>query len=154
MRPEERDHKNPTRLEFVMKFPHGMPKATSQQKGVTIRYLRNGKPYIQHYTKENVESAATLFKLQLRQHKPQRPLQGPVKLFVILFFNIKEKRFWGKYKDTRPDLDNYIKLLNDQMTKCGYWSDDSQVAELHVKKRYAEEAQIYVRVLEISEEET
>lgn len=154
MRPEKRDHKQPARIEFVMKFPQGMPKATHQQKGETIRYLRNGRPFIQHYTKQNVETAATLFNLQLRQYKPSKPLQGPVKLFVILFFDVKIKKLWGTYKDTRPDLDNFIKLLNDQMTKCGYWSDDSQIAELHIKKRYAEEAQIYVRVLEISEEYT
>lgn len=97
------------KIEFVMRFPEGMPKSTSQEKGERIRYMIRGG---------------------------------------------KNKKFWGQYKDTRPDLDNSVKLLNDMMTRCRYWKDDSQVVDLHVIKRYAEEASIYVRLSEAKEEET
>lgn len=144
------------KLEFVMRFPEGMPSGTSQEKGERIRYKISGGrrvPYIQHYTKDNVVGAARTFILQLKQHRPQKPLEGKLSLYVVFYFNIKNKKLWGTYKDTRPDLDNYVKLLNDQMTRCHYWNDDSQVCELHVIKRYAEEASIYIRLTELKEEE-
>lgn len=144
------------KLEFIMRFPEGMPKSTSQEKGERIRYMiRGGKkvPYIQHYTKDEVESAARKFIIQLKQHRPLRPLEGPLKLYIVFYFDVKNKKFWGQYKDTRPDLDNSVKLLNDMMTRCRYWKDDSQVVDLHVIKRYAEEASIYVRLSEAKEEE-
>lgn len=142
------------RHEFIMRFPEGMPKATSQEKGETIKYMiRGGKrvPYIQHYTKDNVVSAARSFILQLKQHRPERAYEGKLSLFVVFYFDVKNKKLWGTYKDTRPDLDNYVKLLNDQMTRCHYWKDDSQVVELHVIKRYAEEASIFVQITEALE---
>ena len=138
-------------INFSMYFPKGMPKGTAQQKGETIRYKRNGHPYIQHYSKANVESAASLFKYQLKKHKPETPFEGPVSLEIYLYFDIKDKRLWGRSKDTRPDLDNFVKLLIDQMTQVGYWTDDSKVVELFATKRYDKEASIHIIIDDIEE---
>lgn len=141
------------KLEFIMRFPNGMPKGTSQMKGEKVCYNKDGSTYIHHYTKQSVGTAATLFALQLRKYRPEKPMTGPIKLFVVLYFNVKSpKKLWGKYKTTRPDTDNYIKLLKDVMTKQKFWTDDAQVADEHVIKRFAEEASIYISVEEAEED--
>lgn len=121
-----------------MKFPT-MPKTTAQQKGV---YVRNGKPFF--YTKDKVENARRQFLMELKPHRPKTPAEFPVKLSVIFYFDVKNKSLWGKPKTTKPDLDNYLKLLKDCMTEAGYWVDDALVVDERTKKYYAEKAVIAV----------
>lgn len=45
------------------------------------------------------------------------------------------------------DLDNSAKSVLDAMTEAGVWKDDRQVVLLTVRKRYAEQDGIVVRVL-------
>ena len=33
-----------------------------------------------------------------------------------------------RYKTTRPDGVNILKLMEDVMTECGYWHDDRQLS--------------------------
>lgn len=121
-----------------------MPKATAQQKGV---YVRNGKPHF--YEKGNIEQAKKEFINALRQYKPERPAERPVKLVVWFAFDVKDKKLWGQPKPTRPDTDNYLKLFKDCMTEVGFWMDDAQVVDEHVFKTYAEQATIGVHWEEV-----
>ena len=54
-------------------------------------------------------------------------------------------------KTTKPDIDNYTKLLMDAMNDAGLWDDDSQVVGCHTTKFYAapEEAPHYEFSLKI-----
>jgi Holliday junction resolvase RusA-like endonuclease len=54
-----------------------------------------------------------------------KPLQGDVALSITLFFGTKR----------RADLDNFNKLSLDALTGIAY-EDDSQVAELYLKRAY------------------
>lgn len=51
----------------------------------------------------------------------------------------------------KPDVDNYAKGPLDVITKDGrFWDDDTQVADLHVKKRWSTEDRptgVYVTIL-------
>ena len=38
------------------------------------------------------------------------------------------------------------------MTEVGFWNDDAQVVDLHVIKRFAEKATIYIQLEELSDE--
>lgn len=129
-----------------------MPKSTAQQKGVSVRH---GKPHF--YTKSNVASAETLFKIALRPHLPKIPSARPIRLTVTFCFDTKNKKLWGQPKPTRPDTDNYLKLFKDCLTadkqgKNGLWLDDAQVVEEHVFKNYAEKATIAVYWEEVLED--
>ena len=124
--------------QFFMHF-ETMPKGTAQQKGV---YVRNGRPYF--YTKDKVENAKALFMRQLIPNRPKAPAQGPIMLKVTFYFDVKNRSLWGKLKTTKPDTDNYLKLLKDCMTEAGFWTDDALVVDEHVKKYYAEKATIAV----------
>lgn len=123
-----------------------MPRTTSQEKGV---YIRNGRPYF--YEKSKVEAARYAFTYALKKYAPENPSAAPIKLFVLFVFDVKDKKKWGKYKTTKPDTDNYLKLFKDCMTDCGFWLDDAQVSDERCVKTYAEKASIYVRWQELGE---
>jgi Holliday junction resolvase RusA-like endonuclease len=144
------------KLEFILTFENGLPKGTAQQKGETIKYRRNqmGKlvPYIKHYRTQKVSAERGQFIYRMKRYAPKKPIEGPVKLTVLLYFDVKDRKLWGKYKPTRPDCDNYVKEIKDSMTASRFWEDDNQVAELHVIKRYAEKAEIRIELEELPED--
>lgn len=144
------------KLDFLMRFEGGMPKGTSQEKGERILYRFNGSrrvPYIQHYRDPKVEITRQIFIAKSKPHKPKKPFEKSVRLTVILYFDVKEKRLWGNYKPTRPDCDNYVKEIKDVLTVCHFWNDDNQVADLRVKKYYSEKAAIYIRIEDLKDGE-
>ena len=122
-----------------------MPKATAQMRQF------NGKSHICYKSKTLLETER-LYRTLLFPHRPEKPAEGAIRLFICLYFDKKKpKKLWGKYKTSRPDVDNFCKSLIDQMTKCGYWLDDSQIADLHIKKYYAENAAIYIEWSEVEQ---
>lgn len=136
---------------FMLLFENGMPKGTAQQKGERISYAKNGRPYIQHFKKKTVAQSRAELVRRLQDHAPEAPTRKPVRLEVLLTFDIKDRKKWGNYKTTKPDCSNYIKELEDAMTECGFWEDDSQVAELSITKVYAEKASIQITIDELEE---
>ena len=97
------------------------PTVTAQMRRVTVR---GGKPMF--YKSRALKDAKAMFVGELMMHQPERPLEGPVALWVTWFFPSKrhKEREW---RVTRPDTDNLQKLLKDCMTEAGFWKDDSQV---------------------------
>lgn len=130
---------------FVIYFDNGLPKGTAQQKGEAIRY-KNGRPYIQHFKTEKVAAMRKEFEWRLRSHAPARPMEGPIKLFVLVCFSVKDKHLWGQYKTSRPDGDNYLKELKDAMGSCGYFLDDAQIVDERIVRVYSELASITIQI--------
>ena len=142
--------------EFYLHFPEGLPRATSQEKGEAIRYKRVGDkilPYIDHYRKPKVQALRNELTLKMKRYRPQQTSEKPIRLTVILYFDIKApKKLWGTYKTTKPDCDNYVKEIKDVMTDLGFWNDDNQVVDLRVIKYFSEKGHIYIRLEEIEDE--
>lgn len=137
---------------FVITFDNGLPKGTAQQKGEGIRYKRvSGKlvPYIQHYKTEKVAAMRKEFEWRLKSHAPAKPMTGPVKLFVLVCFSVKDKKLWGTYKTTRPDGDNYLKELKDALGTCGFFLDDAQIVDERIVRVYSEQASITIQIEDI-----
>lgn len=130
---------------FILKLGT-MPKGTAQMK----RY--NGRTNT--YFKSNaLMETERLYHTLLLPHKPKTPSEAPIRLFIVLRFDKKSpKKLWGTYKTSRPDVDNFCKALIDQMSQVGFWNDDAQVADLHIIKRYAAEAEIYIEWEELEDE--
>ena len=124
------------RIEFFM--PMKPPTATSQEKKWRVV---NGKPV--SYDPPAVVAARSKLTAHLAGHRPERPLQGGVRLLVKWCFP-RGKHEDGEYRITKPDTDNLQKLLKDCMTDAGFWKDDAQVASEICEKFWAEVPGIYV----------
>lgn len=120
-----------------------IPSGTSQMKRVnhsTGRFFEGPK----------LREAREEFERQLRPFAPDHPIEGPLRLEVCFTYFTKDKKKDKQWKTSRPDCDNVVKLLQDVMTKLGYWNDDSQIAVLKVSKKWScDTAKVYVKVEEV-----
>lgn len=112
-------------------IPMRIPRTTHQQKRVNFQ---TG----QFYEDSKLSSAREQFLWALKAYAPAEPLEPPIYLRVFWKFYTKDKKKRNKFKTTRPDLDNHQKLLQDCMTRLGYWQDDSQIAHLVIKKLWSD----------------
>lgn len=126
-------------------FEEGLPRATSQQKGETIRRRADGSQYIHHYRKAKVQALRTELAYRLNRYAPAVPTAEPVRLIVFIGFDVKDKKLWGHYKTTRPDGDNYVKEIKDVMTEIGFWIDDAQVVDERIVRSYSEKGFITIQ---------
>ena len=129
------------RIEFFM--PMVPPTATHQEKQVRVV---DGKP--RFYEPAELRAARSKLTAHLVGHRPERPLEGAVRLVVKWCFP-RGRRRDGSYRTTRPDTDNLQKLLKDCMTTVGFWKDDAQVASEIVEKFWAEVPGIFIAAEEL-----
>lgn len=115
------------------------PKATSQQKGV---FIAGGKP--RFFKRKNVKAAENDLTAMLLPFRPSGPLGGPLAMRVHYQFPYRKsdtKKFaaaaWRPHT-VKPDADNLVKLLTDQMTRLGFWLDDAQVYSVTIEKHFAQ----------------
>lgn len=124
------------RIEFFM--PVIPPTATHQEKKVR---MAGGRPVF--YDPPEVQAARSKLTDYLAGHRPDRPLEGGIRLLVKWCFP-RGKHRDGEYRITRPDTDNLNKLLKDCMTAAGFWKDDAQVASEICEKFWAEVPGLYI----------
>lgn len=140
-----------TEIVFADTFVN-FPTVTAQQKGIS-----HGR----FYTKPQVVKARQWFKVrfltwasQMRENFPDIS-DKPYLVEIAYFYKIKSpKKLWGKFKTTRPDIDNQTKLILDAITDTGlFWDDDGQVVKLHLTKRYSEINKVSIIIGVIKENE-
>ena len=124
-------------------MPMVPPTATHQEKQVRVV---DGKP--RFYEPAELRAARSKLTAHLAGHRPERPLEGAVRLVVKWCFP-RGRRRDGSYRTTRPDTDNLQKLLKDCMTTVGFWKDDAQVASEIVEKFWAEVPGIFIAAEEL-----
>lgn len=62
------------------------------------------------------------------RYVPDKPFDGPLELTMYFGFpNIQSDKGKTMPMTTKPDFDNLSKSVCDEMTKMGFWHDDSQV---------------------------
>lgn len=114
------------------------PRTTYQQKQINWKNKTIYEP-------AGVREARAKLSGHLAKHRPEQPMEGPIRLTVKWLYRTKTKE--PKYKDTRPDIDNIQKLLLDCMTDLGFWKDDGQVASMIVEKFWVRDLPgIYIKV--------
>lgn len=123
------------------------PKATAQMQKTAVI---NG--HVRKYDPKNVKQAKSDLFSMLHPRSPEKPIEGPVRLSVVWAYpwrksEPKKNRVNGwRPCDTRPDCSNLTKALEDTMTRCGYWNDDSQVAALSFEKKWSDTPGIGITV--------
>jgi len=110
------------------------PTTTAQETQISI--IRN-KPVF--YKPDKVQKAKNTLMRYLRTFKPDKPMEGPIKLEVIWRLPKGKSHKHNEWRVTRPDTDNLDKMLKDCMTQVGYWKDDSQVVVEHIEKIWSDE---------------
>lgn len=130
------------RIEFFMAMIP--PTATHQEK--KWRVIK-GKSV--PYDPPEVRDARAKLTAHLGSNRPERPMEGAVRLTVKWCFPLRGNHRDGEYRTSKPDTDNLQKLLKDCMTDLGFWRDDAQVASEIAEKFWAEIPGIYVRAEEM-----
>jgi Holliday junction resolvase RusA-like endonuclease len=110
------------------------PTITAQQNKITL--VKN-KPVF--YKPEKLKQARQTIIKHLRPFKPDKPLEGAIKLDVVWRFPKGKRHKHYEWRVTRPDTDNLEKMLKDCMTEVGFWKDDAQVVVEHVEKIWSDE---------------
>lgn len=118
--------------------PKGQPRAKVALRGKFAHAYTPAGPHVAWSEQVVVEA---------QRHRPETPTERPV--CVRLVFHLpRPKAHYNKAGlradapklcSKKPDVDNLAKLILDRMTACGFWVDDSQVAQLVVEKWYAED---------------
>ncbi len=110
------------------------PTITAQENKVAI--IKN-KPIF--YKPEKLRQARNELIKHLLPFKPDKPMEGPIRLEVIWRFPKGKTHRHFEWKVTKPDTDNLEKMLKDCMTEVGFWIDDAQVVVEHVEKLWSDE---------------
>jgi len=119
------------------------PTVTQQEHKVAVR---NGKPVF--YEPAELKAARTTLMDSMAAYSPETPLSGPVRLVTKWIWDGGEDAP-ARYKTTKPDTDNMIKMLKDCMTRTGFWKDDAQVASEITEKFFGPHPGIYVLIIEL-----
>jgi len=123
------------------------PTSTSQQK----RAVALPGKGIRFFKTKAQQQAENNYMALVYPHRPPEPMQGPVSLSICFTFpwrksEPKKNRVNGcRPHETRPDVDNIAKALIDVMGASGFWRDDAQIAEMHLKKQWGDKVGIQVR---------
>ena len=101
-----------------------------------------------HFTAAKTRAAQLAIAETARLAFGQRPLlDGPLSLSIIARCGTKAKKTHGRYKTTRPDLDNYVKTVMDALNGV-IWLDDARVVQIDACKLWSETPQLTIVVSE------
>ena len=134
---------------IVFDIPGEPPRTTAQQARSGTG--RNGRHY--HYKPQKLKEAEAHLIAGMLPHRPKKPMEGAVELYVNWGFSAGKKHKHWEPKVTRPDTDNLQKLLKDCMTQCGFWLDDAQVFAEHVFKFWSDAPKIHVEIVGLGDED-
>lgn len=122
------------------------------------KFFRKGN-FIGAYTPTKTRDAETNFRAQAIQYKPSTPMEGPIVVGIVVFRKIpastsKKQRIGllsGQIRPiTRPDVDNYSKLVCDALNGI-FWRDDAQIVKLVAEKYSCERPRTSVFIREVTD---
>lgn len=104
------------------------PIRTTHQADLRILKTKDGRQFIGKTDKSEVKVWCEKFALLAKRHAPDVPFEGPLEVSLYFAFpNIKSDKGKVMPMTTKPDFDNLAKAVCDTLTKCGFWTDDSQI---------------------------
>lgn len=110
------------------------------------RFGRGGRVY----TPDETAHAEAFLKGYLRVKYRGLLIEGPLAVSIVVHKERPKSQPKRVYPTSRPDLDNYIKLVMDAMNGLVF-IDDAQVVKLDGEKKYSEEQGIFLRVTPLTE---
>lgn len=140
-------------LEFFI--PHAV--APKQTKANRLMKRKDGSSFIGRFTPADVRRNEEALASLLASHVPAKPLSGPVRARLVFQYSwrksdsARRRAAGSQLKDTRPDCDNLVKNLLDVMERMGFFSNDAQVCDLHVRKVWTDSPGVQVCLSDMSE---
>lgn len=119
------------------------------------RFTKNGRVYTPTETTQYENLVALGYRNSAKGYKFTSPVRVTIKAFQKppkKSKKVVEAMLNGRVLPTKkPDLDNIAKIILDGLNKVA-WDDDTQVVEMMVTKRYAEDPLVAVIIEEIDAE--
>lgn len=125
------------RMKFFM--PMRPPTSTHQEKQVNFKTKCFYEPYSLKKARETLRDGILRAVKAKPEIKEDTPYTGPVHLRLSWYFP-GESHQWRTQK---PDCDNMVKVLLDEMTCEGFWKDDAQIVTLMITKENVPEGGPY-----------
>lgn len=73
---------------------------------------------------------------------PEKPLEGPLLLIGVFFFETKDKKKKGTWKESKPDTDNMMKTPKDILGEMNFFKIGDQQVVLEIcLKQWCDEGQ-------------
>lgn len=120
------------------------PTKTHQEKQVTFK---GGKPVF--FEPAELKAVRSKLESSLAKYVPDQKYTTAIQLVTKWCYpwpDDKVRDYVARYKTTKPDTDNMVKMIKDVMTKLGFWTDDALVASEIIEKFWADIPGIYVRI--------
>jgi Holliday junction resolvase RusA-like endonuclease len=128
---------------MINEYVKGTPKPQPRPRACS----RHGKAFIYNAETDSMRDWKFAIDEVMARHTDKK-LEGAFSVTLEFYMprpksHYRQGRFSHLLKDSAPiqhlvkgDVDNLTKTVLDQMTKSGYWVDDSQVIELKVSKHW------------------
>jgi len=120
-----------------------------------ILHSKAGKPFVGRPSNSPGAKAKKSLVQLMMEHAPNKPLEGPLKVFVSIFWpwRASEPKYRKAMKcvpmDKKPDLDNYAKLILDSLQDARFFAvGDSQIYSLTLTKHWSDEPGIIITIEE------
>ena len=129
------------------------PKTTAQQK----RQLSTPKGPVFFHSKEQKQAIAT-YQALLLPHQPKEPVKGLVAVYLEFVWPWRKSDLATKHArelakewevrrlGAKPDIDNIVKELIDQLVKLRFIEDDAKVVKLHASKFVGERPGVSISI--------
>ena len=114
------------------------PPTVTAQDHHRVSVSKHGKVSV--YRDKTLQDARQILEKAFMPYAPSTPLEGPLSVTIGLYYPYRKcdsaaaKDGATVWKVTRPDLDNLAKELLDALVSCGFFADDSLVADFHMYK--------------------
>ena len=126
--------------------------AAKQADRSRIATGRGGKQFVHHYQPSKVTNNAKSLAALCAPHRPAVPLDGPLSMELYVVFPWLQKhsprhRKSGLLpKDTKPDWDNLGKQISDVLAACGFYTNDSRLSDVRIRKRFGDTPYVQVTI--------
>jgi Holliday junction resolvase RusA-like endonuclease len=139
----------------------GFAQAQRSPQGVIMPPLpkpMRGKYYVQMHTPAEVRKwQFDAKRIGIEQMQGRIPLTGALEVNITIYLPLPKSMPRKKVAlalsgdllpTTRPDCSNYCKAIEDSLNGVA-WLDDSQIAVLHVRKKFSEKPRVEITVEQI-----